>query len=126
MPTIALPEESAVPTGTQTPVEIEITFATIEAEPDLPSAYPAVQPLRAALYFDSPNGFGPWRLVMPQRAEKDLRDARKRDPKLFDIIIKKLRCTYIPLVVVDCLMRRHQRALTWSFLCGQPEASRRI
>ncbi|EKM60415.1 uncharacterized protein PHACADRAFT_167779 [Phanerochaete carnosa HHB-10118-sp] len=91
MPIIAPPEESSILADTQDPAEIETTFTTIEVEPDLPSAYPAVQPLRAALYFDSPNGFGLWRLIMPQRAEKDLRDARKKDPKLFDIIIKKLK-----------------------------------
>ena len=70
---------------------METTFATIEDEQDSTPTFSAAEPLTAALHFDSPDGFGDWRLVIPQRASKDLRDARKRNPKLFDIILKKMR-----------------------------------
>lgn len=67
------------------------TFATIDDDPELSSPFPTSEPLTAALYFDSPDGFGDWRLILPQRASKDLRDARKKNPKLFEIILKKMK-----------------------------------
>ncbi|EKM60418.1 uncharacterized protein PHACADRAFT_189549 [Phanerochaete carnosa HHB-10118-sp] len=62
IPTIAPPEEPAIPTETQSSMDIETTFATIKAEPDLLSAYPTMQLLRAALDLDFPNDFGLWKL----------------------------------------------------------------
>ncbi|KAK7678071.1 hypothetical protein QCA50_019012 [Cerrena zonata] len=58
--------------------------------PMTPSAFPMVQPLRAALHFDSPEGFGEWRVMIPSSAHRDLRDAKRRNPKLFKIIVKKI------------------------------------
>lgn len=69
----------------------DTTFATIDDDPELSSPFPTSEPLTAALYFDSPDGFGDWRLLLPQRASKDLRDARKKNPKLFEIILKKMK-----------------------------------
>lgn len=60
------------------------------------SAYPMVQPMRAALYFDSADGFGDWRILISTRADRDLRATRKKEPKLFDIIIKKIKCACFP------------------------------
>lgn len=59
--------------------------------PQSPAAYPAVQPLKAALYFDSATGFGAWRIWMSQRACKGLRETMKKDHKTFKIIIKKIK-----------------------------------
>ncbi|KAH9891312.1 hypothetical protein C8Q73DRAFT_119576 [Cubamyces lactineus] len=56
-----------------------------------PSAYPFVQPMKAALYFDSVNGFGEWRILISTRADRNLRQARNKNPKLFKIIVKKIR-----------------------------------
>ncbi|KAK7688198.1 hypothetical protein QCA50_008568 [Cerrena zonata] len=58
--------------------------------PPTPSVFPMVQPLRAALHFDSPEGFGEWRVMIPSSAHRDLRDAKRRNPKLFKIIVKKI------------------------------------
>ena len=60
-------------------------------EPVTPAAYPLVQPMKAALYFDSADGFGAWRILISTRADRDLRHARNEDAKLFDIYIKKIR-----------------------------------
>jgi hypothetical protein len=59
-------------------------------ETDSPQ-YSFVQPMKAALYFDSADGFGEWRVLMSSRAEHDLRDARKRQPERFDIYMKKIK-----------------------------------
>jgi hypothetical protein len=59
-------------------------------EADSPQ-YSFVQPMKAALYFDSADGFGEWRVLMSSRAEHDLRDARKRQPERFDIYMKKIK-----------------------------------
>jgi hypothetical protein len=61
------------------------------AEAEVPSAYPMVQPMKAALYFDSAEGFGEWRILMSTKAEKSLREARRHDANVFKIIIKKIK-----------------------------------
>ncbi|KAI1785582.1 hypothetical protein LXA43DRAFT_1185708 [Ganoderma leucocontextum] len=58
---------------------------------DAPAAYPLVQPMKAALYFDSAEGFGEWRILISTRADRDLRQARRRDAKLFQIFVKKIK-----------------------------------
>jgi hypothetical protein len=54
-------------------------------------AYPIVQPMRAALYFDSVKGFGEWNILVSSRADKMLRKVRKDDATTFKIIIKEIR-----------------------------------
>ncbi|KAI9068145.1 hypothetical protein FKP32DRAFT_1672451 [Trametes sanguinea] len=66
------------------------TSAEIE-EADSTSAYPVVQPMKAALYFESADGFGEWRILISTRADRDLRQARSKNPKLFKIIVNKLK-----------------------------------
>jgi len=58
---------------------------------DTPSAYPMVQPMKAALYFDSAEGFGEWRILISTRADRDLREARRGNAKFFKIVIKKIK-----------------------------------
>ena len=57
----------------------------------VPAAYPLVQPMKAALYFDTVDGFGDWRIYISTRADGNLRETRKKDPALFKIIIKKIK-----------------------------------
>ncbi|KIM81676.1 hypothetical protein PILCRDRAFT_88881 [Piloderma croceum F 1598] len=57
----------------------------------VPSAYLMVQPMKAALYFDSAVGFGEWRILLSTCATQDLREARRTDAKLFKIIVKKIK-----------------------------------
>ncbi|KAI0089815.1 hypothetical protein BDY19DRAFT_86920 [Irpex rosettiformis] len=54
-------------------------------------AYPNIQPMKAALYFDSVEGFGDWRILISTRADKNLREAKRDDQKLFAIYLKKIR-----------------------------------
>jgi hypothetical protein len=65
---------------------VKVEDETIDA-----SVFPAVQPMKAALYFDSVDGFGEWRIHISSRAQKDLRDARRTDGKYFRIIVKKIK-----------------------------------
>lgn len=65
--------------------------ASIGEEETTPAAYPMVQPMKAALYFESADGFGEWRILISTRADRNLRDLRKKDPALFKIVIKKIK-----------------------------------
>lgn len=67
---------------------VAITSTTAQA---VPAAYPLVQPMKAALYFDTVEGFGDWRIYISTRADGNLRETRKKDPTLFKIIIKKIK-----------------------------------
>ncbi|TDL19417.1 hypothetical protein BD410DRAFT_842137 [Rickenella mellea] len=53
-------------------------------------ADPAVQKMQAALYCDSPQDFGEWQILLASSAANDLRKRRK-DGKIFEIILRKLR-----------------------------------
>ncbi|KAF8261744.1 hypothetical protein EI94DRAFT_1809815 [Lactarius quietus] len=57
----------------------------------VPVAYPQVQPMKAALYFDSVDGFGQWRILISGRADRNLREMRKKDTNLFRITLKKIK-----------------------------------
>ena len=56
-----------------------------------PAAYPMIQPMKAAFYFDSVEGFGQWRILISTRADRNLRETKKKDPVLFKIILKKIK-----------------------------------
>ncbi|KAH9931245.1 uncharacterized protein B0H18DRAFT_929725 [Fomitopsis serialis] len=63
---------------------------SIEME-ETASAYPFVQPLKAALYFDSAEGFGDWTILISTSAQADLRQMRKKSVDLFYITLKKIK-----------------------------------
>ena len=63
----------------------------IEILEEVPAAYPQVQPMKAALYFDSVEGFGQWRILISGRADRNLREMRKKDRNLFRITLKKIK-----------------------------------
>jgi hypothetical protein len=63
----------------------------VEVVEEIPAAYPQVQPMKAALYFDSVNGFGQWRILISGNAYGDLRGMRKKDFNLFRITLKKIK-----------------------------------
>ncbi|KAH9017016.1 P-loop containing nucleoside triphosphate hydrolase protein [Lactarius pseudohatsudake] len=63
----------------------------IEILEEVPAAYPQVQPMKAALYFDSVDGFGQWRILISGRADRNLREMRKKDTNLFRITLKKIK-----------------------------------
>jgi hypothetical protein len=58
---------------------------------EVPAAFPQVQPMKAALYFDSVEGFGQWRILISGRADRNLRELRKKDANLFRITLKKIK-----------------------------------
>lgn len=63
----------------------------IDVPEEIPAAYPQVQPMKAALYFDNADGFGQWRILISGRADRNLREARKKDTNLFRITLKKIK-----------------------------------
>ena len=58
----------------------------------IPASYPHIQPMKAAFHFDSVEGFGEWRILVSTRADRNLREAKRGDQKLFRIILKKIKC----------------------------------
>lgn len=69
----------------------DLSIASQEDESEIPAAYPLVQPMKAALYFDSADGFGEWRVLISTRGDRDLRQARNKSPQMFKIIVKKIK-----------------------------------
>ncbi|OAX32327.1 hypothetical protein K503DRAFT_870221 [Rhizopogon vinicolor AM-OR11-026] len=63
----------------------------VESPAQRPSAYPMVQPMKAALYFDNADGFGVWRILISTVGYKNLREYRRADVKVFKIIVKKIK-----------------------------------
>ncbi len=102
------------------PVHVPSTVATE------PVPYTNIQPLKAVLNFDLIEGFGDWHILVSTRAQKDLRDARRRDAKRFIIYVKKMRCAPIFCITLSradlCIS---QGALEWPFLRRQPEKAGR-
>ncbi|KAG5636544.1 hypothetical protein H0H81_007674 [Sphagnurus paluster] len=45
----------------------------------------------SALHFSSAEGFGDWRILISTRADRDLRQARRKDRKTFTITVKKIK-----------------------------------
>ncbi|KAF8460963.1 hypothetical protein DFH94DRAFT_790038 [Russula ochroleuca] len=64
---------------------------SVETPEEIPVAYPQVQPMKAALYFDNAEGFGQWRILISVRADRDLRKTKKKDTNLFRITLKKIK-----------------------------------
>jgi len=61
--------------------------------PDQPheGAFPVVQPMAAALYFDDIEGFGEWTILLSTRALKALRDVKRTDGTMFRAILRKIK-----------------------------------
>ncbi|KIN94542.1 hypothetical protein M404DRAFT_380086 [Pisolithus tinctorius Marx 270] len=64
------------------------TSVAVETQP---SAYPTVQPMKAALYFDNADGFGEWRVLIGTDVTKKLTEFRENDRQKFKIVVKKIK-----------------------------------
>ncbi|KAK0475066.1 P-loop containing nucleoside triphosphate hydrolase protein [Armillaria novae-zelandiae] len=58
---------------------------------ELPSAYPMVQPMKSALYFDTAEGFGDWIVIISTNADIFLRSTHKKDLSTFNLAVKKIK-----------------------------------
>ncbi|SJL05399.1 uncharacterized protein ARMOST_08766 [Armillaria ostoyae] len=67
------------------------TVSEDSARAELPSAYPIVQPMKSALYFDSAEGFGEWTIIISTNADDFLRSTHRKDASTFQIIVKKIK-----------------------------------
>ncbi|KAF8554534.1 hypothetical protein OG21DRAFT_1462307 [Imleria badia] len=63
----------------------------VEAVEQKSSAYPKVQPMKAALYFENADGFGEWRIIIGTDATKKLRELANGDKKKCAIVVKKIK-----------------------------------
>ena len=55
------------------------------------SAFPTIQSMKTALYFDEIEGFGEWSILLSTRAQKDLRDTKRADGATFRIVMRKIK-----------------------------------
>ncbi|KAG2034294.1 hypothetical protein BDR03DRAFT_1093813 [Suillus americanus] len=69
----------------------EVSFSEDTESSTEQSAYPMVQPMKAALYFENANGFGEWQILISSEAYRHLREHRRADKKIFKIIYKKIK-----------------------------------
>ena len=69
----------------------QVNSATEEAPAEPISAFPVVQPMKAALNFGNTEGFGKWRILLSTRANRNIREWRRSDASTFKIIFRKIR-----------------------------------
>lgn len=55
------------------------------------SAYPKVQPMKAALYFENADGFGDWRIIIGADAIRTLRELADGDRTKCVVVVKKIK-----------------------------------
>ncbi|KAH9971205.1 hypothetical protein BGW80DRAFT_1322645 [Lactifluus volemus] len=131
-----VPEALAIDEGA---LQANSSVRDIEVAEEVPAAYPQVQPMKAALYFDSVEGFGQWRILISGRADRNLRETRKKDASLFRITLKKIKelsnghfsddnqkrlnGTSIPVPIYEAKMTRDSR-LVYQVDCVQDFDSR--
>jgi hypothetical protein len=65
--------------------------SAISEEPKVDDPYPTVTPEKAKYFFDSPNGFGEWILLISTTALKHLREIRRADQRVFGIVQRKIK-----------------------------------
>ncbi|KAI0693657.1 hypothetical protein BC835DRAFT_1352925 [Cytidiella melzeri] len=90
---IKQPSHAIAATAEDSAVSSTVKSANATQQPDsmVPSAHTIIRPMKAAFYFDSVKGFGDWHILISTRADKNLREAKRADQKLFAIILKKIR-----------------------------------
>ncbi|KAG2050148.1 hypothetical protein BDR06DRAFT_892229, partial [Suillus hirtellus] len=69
----------------------EVSFPKDAKSSTEESAYPMVQPMKAALFFNNVDGFGEWQILISTEAYKHLCKHRRVDQKIFKIIYKKIK-----------------------------------
>jgi hypothetical protein len=86
-------KDAYVSTGDDTTVHPSAPQQTkvVKAVKSKPSAYPKVQPMKAALYFENANGFGEWRIIVGTDATKKLQELANGDKKKCVIVVKKIK-----------------------------------
>ena len=57
----------------------------------LDPAFPMVQLMKAALYFDNIEELGEWSILLSTRTQNNLRDIRRADFEMFRILMKKIK-----------------------------------
>ncbi|OCH88979.1 hypothetical protein OBBRIDRAFT_757238 [Obba rivulosa] len=89
--TLYIPEEDVQDhASTSEDSQQQDTTPDTSTEDDAPTTFPVLS-VKAALYFDSADGFGDWRILISTRAERDLRQLKRADGKMFRIITKKMK-----------------------------------
>ena len=57
----------------------------------LDTAFPMIQLMKAALYFDNIEELGEWSILLSTRAQNNLRDIKRADFEMFRILMKKIK-----------------------------------
>jgi hypothetical protein len=54
-------------------------------------AFPMVQPMKAALYFEDIEGFGEWSILLSTRVQRGLQGIKDSDTAMFKIVVEKIK-----------------------------------
>ena len=50
-----------------------------------------MRPIKAALHIEDVEGFGEWRILLSTKAQKYLREVRRGNGTMFEIVVKKMK-----------------------------------
>jgi hypothetical protein len=68
-----------------------VSLVEVAGEDTSSAAFLAFLPMHNSLYFEPADGLGEWRVLMSGRTVRHLQVARRREPKRFDIYMKKIK-----------------------------------
>ncbi|KAF7306351.1 UvrD-like helicase ATP-binding domain-containing protein [Mycena indigotica] len=81
-----------VPSLTQNMEPVVVVEEIVVDVKPLEESYPVAQPMKLTTFYNNnAKGLGEWTMNLSPRAERDLRDHRRRDHKIFKIILKKIK-----------------------------------
>ena len=69
-------------------------------ESGVTATVPVTEPIKASLYFDKVEGFGEWRILLSSKARKYLREAKRGNGVMYEIVVKKMRSAESYRVVI--------------------------
>ncbi|KAF8816728.1 hypothetical protein BYT27DRAFT_7237858 [Phlegmacium glaucopus] len=84
------PTELKITTDSRLPADTPQADTPVPAVPTTENL-PVFQPINFELFFNSPKGFGEWRMLVSQAAHSSLRHFRRNSKKSFDAIKKKIK-----------------------------------
>ncbi|PPQ98968.1 hypothetical protein CVT24_003464 [Panaeolus cyanescens] len=85
--------ESCITINPRLPLSVVIPIQQVSSTPAPPTTEAAPAPLmhlKLSQYYDTPDGFGEWNILVSNRAESTLRYYHRRDAKTYEIIRRKM------------------------------------
>jgi len=92
---VCVPTEDSIPAAPTT-ATVPPAFPMVQPIKSFVCSQPCYPPLTRPYYsrawiFDSPEGFGEWRILIASGAHGDLRVFHKKESNMYDIVIRKIK-----------------------------------